>query len=165
MWACVEWTLYVGLPVAQRDPGWWLVLPCVWWWCSGCSGTPSPAPVSGGPCRRRGICLSSASCLQHQHSTTLIPAVPTRQMFKIFTLVYQSMLFFFSCPPHPTPLNSPITTSLPLFPNLSYLILLKNTVLLNVTLSKVVKTIYKLEKFKTLVYILFSCTHNWVNPS
>ena len=38
--------------------------PSSWWWCSGCSGTPSPAPAAGGRCTPRDTCPSSACDLR-----------------------------------------------------------------------------------------------------
>ena len=48
---CIVYT-----PVSQRARSCWPARPSSWWWYSGCSGTPSPAPVSGGRCRRSCTC-------------------------------------------------------------------------------------------------------------
>lgn len=37
-----------------------------WWWCSGCSGTPSPARASGGRSRQPGTCPSFAFVLENK---------------------------------------------------------------------------------------------------
>ena len=51
-------------PVSQRVRSCWPAPPSSWWWYNGCSGTPSPAPVSGGRCRRSCTCLSFSSELK-----------------------------------------------------------------------------------------------------
>ena len=44
-------------PVSQIARSCWPAPPSSWWWCSGCSGTPSPAPASGGRCTLSCTCL------------------------------------------------------------------------------------------------------------
>ena len=51
-------------PVARRGLRCWRVRPCALWLCSGCSGTPSPAPTSGGRSRRCDTCPWYASGLK-----------------------------------------------------------------------------------------------------
>ena len=45
------------LPVFPKDQYHWLAPPSSWWWCTCCSGTPSPAPASGGRCTPPCTCL------------------------------------------------------------------------------------------------------------
>lgn len=61
------WVWLCQLPVVQRVQGWQQVQPCVWWWYSDCSGTPSPAPAAGGRYTPRGTCLLCAFYLQQYH--------------------------------------------------------------------------------------------------
>ena len=51
-------------PVSQTARSCWPAQPSSWWWYSGCSGTPSPAPVSGGRCTRSCTCLLFSSELK-----------------------------------------------------------------------------------------------------
>ena len=44
----------------------WKLWTTTWWWCSGCSGTPSPAPTSGGRSRQPGTCPLFAFALENK---------------------------------------------------------------------------------------------------